>query len=720
MATDRAMADSQYNPVATEEVATPSLSEAGDSKWLPSSNPPMNTPTFEDPPSLKDTQETSSASAQSSSRKRILTFVILGICICIIIVAAVAIPVLLTQYFKKRNQSSDTSSATTSATPTTSLVLPDGPLPTAGTDGSLIQMDNGELFMYSNGYGGDWATNPDDPFAPGGKAQSWSKRVGSEEWVWGTDVIRGVNLGGWLVTEPFIVPALYEKYASVGGFPVIDEWMLCIAMGKNVEKELHNHYATFITERDFAEIAAAGLNWVRIPIGFWAIGTMEHEPFLESASWTYFLKAIEWARKYGLRIYLDLHALPGSQNGWNHSGKGGSINFMNGVMGIANAQRTLTYIRILTEFVSQEQYRDVVCMLGIVNEILWKTIGQTSIESFYYAAYDTVRNATGLGTGNGPYVALHDAFQGLKPWENFLSGSDRVVIDQHPYLAFWKDNTLTLGEMVDKPCEWALATNHVAEGNHRLNGVGSTPTNADCARWDDWERYDQATIDNLKKVTLASMDALQNFFFWTWKIGNSTNLQTSSSPLWHYKLGLQRGWIPKDPREAAGHCASVLQSSDVFDGRHPATATGGAGAGTLSANQARAFPPATLSPSFSGTQMTLLPTYTPTGTVKTLFAPTFTLAPSATVGTGWTNVKDQGLAYVPVNGCDYPNLPQYLLYTMRFFVVLPFLLAAIALARPVEDNEDGFFGSKKKTPSLKDGLLGAAAPVIAIGKETSV
>ncbi|KAF4590747.1 hypothetical protein EYR40_009344 [Pleurotus pulmonarius] len=715
MATDRAMADSQYNPVATEEVATPSLSEAGDSKWLPSSNPPMNTPTFEDPPSLKDTQETSSASAQST---------------------AVAIPVLLTQYFKKRNQSSDTSSATTSATPTTSLVLPDGPLPTAGTDGSLIQMDNGELFMYSNGYGGDWATNPDDPFAPGGKAQSWSKRVGSEEWVWGTDVIRGVNLGGWLVTEPFIVPALYEKYASVGGFPVIDEWMLCIAMGKNVEKELHNHYATFITERDFAEIAAAGLNWVRIPIGFWAIGTMEHEPFLESASWTYFLKAIEWARKYGLRIYLDLHALPGSQNGWNHSGKGGSINFMNGVMGIANAQRTLTYIRILTEFVSQEQYRDVVCMLGIVNEILWKTIGQTSIESFYYAAYDTVRNATGLGTGNGPYVALHDAFQGLKPWENFLSGSDRVVIDQHPYLAFWKDNTLTLGEMVDKPCEWALATNRssrvfgVTVGGEFstaindcglwLNGVGSTPTNADCARWDDWERYDQATIDNLKKVTLASMDALQNFFFWTWKIGNSTNLQTSSSPLWHYKLGLQRGWIPKDPREAAGHCASVLQSSDVFDGRHPATATGGAGAGTLSANQARAFPPATLSPSFSGTQMTLLPTYTPTGTVKTLFAPTFTLAPSATVGTGWTNVKDQGLAYVPVNGCDYPNLPQYLLYTMRFFVVLPFLLAAIALARPVEDNEDGFFGSKKKTPSLKDGLLGAAAPVIAIGKETSV
>ena len=29
----------------------------------------------------------------------------------------------------------------------------------------------------------------------------------------------------------------------------------------------------------------------------------------------YFLKAIKWARKYGLRIKLDLHTMPGSQNG---------------------------------------------------------------------------------------------------------------------------------------------------------------------------------------------------------------------------------------------------------------------------------------------------------------------------------------------------------------------------------------------------------------------
>ena len=46
--------------------------------------------------------------------------------------------------------------------------------------------------------------------------------------------------------------------------------------------------------------------------------------------------------------------------------------------------------------------------------------------------------------------------------------------------------------------------------------------------------------------------------------------------------------------------------------------------------------------------MTLLPTYTATGTVKTLSAPTFTAAPSVNVGDGWSDVHDTALAYVLV------------------------------------------------------------------------
>lgn len=72
-----------------------------------------------------------------------------------------------------------------------------------------------------------------------------------------------VNLGGWLNTEPFIVPGLYEQYANATYTPV-DEWHLSLAMGDNLATAMENHYKTFVTERDFMEIAAAGFNYVRM------------------------------------------------------------------------------------------------------------------------------------------------------------------------------------------------------------------------------------------------------------------------------------------------------------------------------------------------------------------------------------------------------------------------------------------------------------------------
>ena len=45
-----------------------------------------------------------------------------------------------------------------------------------------------------------------------------------------------------------------------------------------------------------------------------------------------------------------------------------------------------------------------------------------------------------------------------------------------------------------------------------------TPANPDCAFWNSWENWDQPTKDGLLNFALASMDALENPFFWTWKV----------------------------------------------------------------------------------------------------------------------------------------------------------------------------------------------------------
>ncbi|KAF8181023.1 glycoside hydrolase superfamily [Mycena galopus ATCC 62051] len=83
----------------------------------------------------------------------------------------------------------------------------------------------------------------------------------NESWTWGQDRAYGVNLG-------VITPALFQAYPSAP-----DEWTLATLMRADgtLEATMEAHYDTFITEQDIAQIAGAGLNWVRVPIPFWAI-----------------------------------------------------------------------------------------------------------------------------------------------------------------------------------------------------------------------------------------------------------------------------------------------------------------------------------------------------------------------------------------------------------------------------------------------------------------
>jgi len=55
-----------------------------------------------------------------------------------------------------------------------------------------------------------------------------------------------VNLGGWFVLEPFITPALFQKYQPAA----VDEWTLSVAMAADTANgglsQLEEHYKTFI------------------------------------------------------------------------------------------------------------------------------------------------------------------------------------------------------------------------------------------------------------------------------------------------------------------------------------------------------------------------------------------------------------------------------------------------------------------------------------------
>lgn len=117
--------------------------------------------------------------------------------------------------------------------------------------------------------------------------------------------VQGVNLGGWLVLEPWITPSIFQPWA--GSNQVVDEYTFTATVGKDrALSQLSAHWNSWITEDDFRQIAAAGLNHVRIPIGYWAINPLPGDPFVQGQL-VFLDKAVGWANRYNLKVMLDLH-----------------------------------------------------------------------------------------------------------------------------------------------------------------------------------------------------------------------------------------------------------------------------------------------------------------------------------------------------------------------------------------------------------------------------
>ncbi|KAI9605108.1 hypothetical protein H4Q26_003081 [Puccinia striiformis f. sp. tritici PST-130] len=584
-----------------------------------------------------------------------------------------------------------------------------------GGNGDKITSDNGTTFEYKNPLGGTWVAVP---FNDTAKAQADSLPL-NQPWDYSNRRILGVNLGGWLVLEPFITPYMFEPFSSHdanGQAPtVVDEWTLSTALGDKLATTLEEHYRTFITEEDFMQIAAAGLNWVRLPVGWWMIETWDGEPFLEGVSFKYFLKALEWARKYGLRVNLDLHAVPGSQNGFNHGGKLGSINFLIGLMGVANAQRTLNYIRTLTQFITQPQYVNVVPMFSVLNEALVQKIGVPQMRSFYLEVYQMMRGITGYGVGKGPMMVIHDGFQGTGAghtgWGGFLKGADRLGLDTHTYFAFDKQSNDSLGYNSYKPCTyWAKGFNQTnTEFGFNLAGEYSLAVN-DCGLWlnnvgvgsrydgtypnttapdtknfpmvgscDPWKDYRTWTPDMKKSIAdlaATSQDAMQNSFFWTWKISRSIRTpDVKPNPMWDYQLGLQQGWIRPDARASVGACLTVAAQQGAAAPVQPWSGKFEDWQIGEGSNAPRTIDPAQIAlygqwpPKQIFVQqgenpvypdVNNLPQYTPTGTPVVLKPDASNSRGSSASGpigpgTGWANDSDKAGWYVPIKDCQYPN-----------------------------------------------------------------
>lgn len=82
--------------------------------------------------------------------------------------------------------------------------------------------------------------------------------------------IRGANLGGWMVLEPWITPSLFYQFLGGGeGTTAFDTYSFCEVLGaKEANRQLHNHWKTWVTEDIIKEMALSGaVNSLRLPVG---------------------------------------------------------------------------------------------------------------------------------------------------------------------------------------------------------------------------------------------------------------------------------------------------------------------------------------------------------------------------------------------------------------------------------------------------------------------
>ncbi|GAB7366603.1 hypothetical protein MBLNU230_g8588t1 [Neophaeotheca triangularis] len=416
-----------------------------------------------------------------------------------------------------------------------------------------------------------------------------------EKWEYGTMKIRGVNLGGWLSIEPFISPSLFSEWSSRDG--VVDEYTLTERLGSDRAKtKLEEHYSTWVSEQDLKDIQDAGFDHVRIPFSYWAITTYDDDPYVAKVSWRYLLRAIEWCRKHGLRVNLDLHGAPGSQNGWNHSGRQGAINWLNGTDGQKNGDRTIDIHKQISEFFTQPRYKNIITMYGLVNEPRMVELDTETVLTWTNNAVDAVRanNFTGI-------IIFGDGFMGLDNWQGKLQDQEKLLLDVHQYVIFNTDQiVLNHKDKLNFACkgwtaqavrsqdtstgfgptlcgEWSQADTDCATNLNNV-GVGSRwegtlnmasgpggssdgsvldptcPTdnsprcsceeaNADPADYSDEYRK---WLKMFAEAQMHSFEQGWGWFYWTWK--TETNAQ------WSYKDGLEAGMLPEKAFERDYNC----------------------------------------------------------------------------------------------------------------------------------------------------------------------
>ncbi|XP_028794885.1 probable glucan 1,3-beta-glucosidase A [Neltuma alba] len=284
---------------------------------------------------------------------------------------------------------------------------------------------------------------------------------------------------------------------------------------------MKEHWSTFIVEDDFEFIVKSNLNAVRIPVGWWIASEPAPPPPYVGGSLQALDNAFSWAQKYGVKIIIDLHAAPGSQNGFEHSSsRDGSQEWGKTD---DNIQQTVRVIDFLTARYAKSSSLYAV---ELINEPRAPGVTLERLSKYYKAGYEAVRKYSPTA-----YVVLSNRLGPSQPRELFplASGLMGSVIDVHYYNLFSDvfDN-MTVQHNIDfVRVNRSLALSHITSSNGPLTFVGEW-----VAEWqvknatkEDYQRFAKAQLEVYGRATFG-------WAYWTLK-----NVNKHWSLEWMIKSG---------------------------------------------------------------------------------------------------------------------------------------------------------------------------------------
>ena len=250
--------------------------------------------------------------------------------------------------------------------------------------------------------------------------------------------IRGTNFGNWLVLEKWMKPDLFAESGEED-----ETWLARTLSPEKFRALLKEHRDTYITEADFAQVKEYGLNMIRLPVPYHVFG--DRPPMVGCIE--YVDKAFDWAEKYGLKILLDLHTVPGSQNGYDNGGLTGVCKWCK------NPKEVKFALSVLDRLAQRYGKREGLYGIEVLNEpiswLVYMTAPSTGkakdkeeakgsgyvplrfLKHFYRKAYRVLRK----NLPEEKTIVFHDGFR-FTSWNQFfiLSRMKNVALDTHIYI----------------------------------------------------------------------------------------------------------------------------------------------------------------------------------------------------------------------------------------------------------------------------------------------